>query len=231
MTGVVFPPNLTPKSVMFHTDIPSSSGGPTYTGAEQVVFSSAGRWRASVAFEPIRMHGNPNEILAARAIVAHLKGRSNTIYIGPYDCGYVPSALAGGASGMIGGIPHSDGSFFSDGSGYSQPSSPAVVAVSASEGDVAMSVTMIDATQSAQAGQYFGFGDNELYLIETSVDNGGGNFALTFWPPLRSDHGASDEVNFSAPKCEMRLSQDNSAELTLRSFRYGSQQYDLVEAL
>lgn len=228
-----WPATLYPLSVMFDPDVPSSSGGQSMSGIEQVVASSAGRWRARFMF-PVRPRfrqvRKKDQILAARAMRAFLKGRTNTVYIGPYDCANTPSSLVGGAPRRY-LTTHSDGSHFSDGSSYSTRSSPAVLTINADAGDLSMTVTMQGNSQAAEAGQYFGFGKNELYLIDTSIDEGGGIFLLTFWPPLRSDRLAGDDVNFSDPTCEMRLASDQSGELDFPHLFDTSQTLEFVEAL
>ncbi len=232
MTATVWPLTLLPSRVMFHPDIPSQSGGPALTGIEQPVLSSAGRWRARLSFAVRRqISARPRDrILAARAMLAHLKGRSNTIYMGPYDNGNGPAGLAGGQDGML-VTPHSDDALFSDGAGYATRSAPAHLFAAAAEGDLALTVVMEGSGQAAEAGQYFGFGLNELYLIETAIDNGGGNFSLTFWPPLRAAHAEGDDVNFSAPTCEMRLASDQTGELDFSQGFAAEQTLEFVEAL
>lgn len=234
MAAVKWPDTILPSKVMFHPDVPSASGGQSFSGAEQVVFSSAGRWRATLAMAIWRQSGSSdpaNRILAARAMVAHFKGRTNTVYIGVYDEANAPSPLAGGGRGLV-KTTHSDGTSFSDGSSYTQFQTPALLADAASKGDMAATITMLGTNQSAQAGQYFGLGDCELYLIDSSTNEGGGNFAVTFWPPLRSDHAANEVVNFDRMTCEMRLAADTSGQVQFTDSSYrADQELELVEAL
>jgi hypothetical protein len=233
--AVAWPENVLPSKVMFHPDIPSASGGPSFGGQEQVVFSSAGRWKASLTMSLWRTVSGlvpATRILAARAMVAYLKGRSNTVYMGVFDETYSPSALAGDGYGLITGIMHSDGTLFSDGSGYAQYATPALLAANASQGDMAAVITLLKSDQQVQAGQYFGFGASELYLINSCVaDAVSGNWDVQFWPPLRSAHSAGETVNFDTPTCEMRLANDDSGQLSFGPNMSADQSLDLVEAL
>lgn len=225
---------LKPAAVLFYPDAPSASAGPSFSGAEQVVFSSSGRWHAKMtmlvrlARVPVVM--SRERVLSARAIVAYLKGRSNTIYIGPFDGYNAPSPVAGGVKGFV-KTKHSDGTGFSDGSSYRQYASPAVLTGTVAAGVLACSISLLNSAQSVNAGQYFGLGDSELYLIDSVVNAGGGVFNVTFWPTLRSNHAASEVVNFDDPTCEMRLAADASAQLNFAPGFVADQEIEMVEAL
>jgi hypothetical protein len=235
MTGKHWPDTVKPASVLFYPELPSASGGPALGGSEQVVFSSAGRWHAKLTMS-VRLKREPvvnsrERVLSARAIVAYLKGRSNIVYMPVFDSYSAPSPAAGGTQGLVKGIPHSDGTLFSDGTGYAQFSSPATLAATAAKGSLAATVDLLASTQTVYAGQYFGLGDCELYLIDSVVDNGAGNFSLTFWPPLRSTHVVGATVNFDTPTCAMRLAADDSALLNFTPAFVADQEIELVEAL
>lgn len=229
-------PILLPTQVTFHPDIPSASGGPAFGGREQVVFSSAGRWSAQLTMRVSRRvagaaGGARDRILAARAMVAYLKGRSNTVYMPVYDEADAPSALAGGPMGEIGGIAHSDGTLFDDSTAYNQLVTPAQLASPAAAGALCAVITLFNSSHMVGAGQYFGLGQSELYLIDSVVDDGNGSFNVTFWPPLRSAHNANEDVNFDRPTCEMRLAADNSGALAFPLGMSTDMQLQLVEAL
>jgi hypothetical protein len=234
MTGKMWPGNVLPSLVMFQPDIPSTSGGPSYGGQEQVVFSSAGRWKAQLKMSVRRTIAPTvtahNRILAARAMVAYMKGRANTIYIGPYDFPNSPAFLAGLSAGPV-LTTFSDSTTFSDGTKFAQPVTPAVLTAPAPVGSLSATVTMLDTRQTAQAGQYFGFGTSELYLIDTSTALGSGEFALTFWPILRNPYPAGQPVNFDMPTCEMRLATDSSGALNFPLGFGTDMALDLVEAI
>jgi hypothetical protein len=166
-------------------------------------------------------------------MLAFMKGRANSIYIGPYDEGMSPGALAGGfATNTIGGIPHGDGSFFSDGSGYSQGRTTAVFAANAAMGDLSAQVALTPGT-TPQPGHYFGIENNQLYLIDGAeyVPGGTNVWRVTFWPSLRADyHAFGIELNFDTPTCEMRMANDASGELDFSRGRRAEMTIELVEA-
>lgn len=231
MLAKVWPATLLPVQVMFHPDIPSQSGGPTTLTNEQVVLSSPGRWKAEMSV-PVRtsvVTPRPRDrLLAQRAMTAWFKGRSNGVYIGPFDAANAPSGIAGAGVGPITGITHSDGSLFSDGSGYSQPRNIGYPAVEVLTGALTIVVTM-QTPYGLEAGQYFGFGVSELYLIDSSTTDDDGNLVLTFWPPMRSDHDTDEALKIDDPTCLMRLASDDSGQLAIERMFKGDVSLSLVE--
>lgn len=173
-------------------------------------------------------------MLAARAMIAFLKGKTNHVYIGPYDHGNSPGALLGGYStNTEDEIPHSDNSLFSDGTGYSEGVTFATFyTASPSMGDLSAFVNLATG-QEPQPGQYFGIGDDELYLIDGATFVGSPNvWEITFWPSLRADHDAyTEELNFDYPTCEMRLASDDGYTLDMDRLNASASQIELVEAL
>lgn len=232
MTGKMWPATLLPARIMFHPDLPSGSGGVSGIGAEQVVQSSAGRWRAEASFKiGLSLIGarSRDRILAARAMTAWMKGKSNVIFFGPYDDSNAPSALAGSGNGVITGIPHSDTTLFSDGTGYSQLRTSAHPYSAAAKGASTMEITTVTAGHRVDAGQYFGFNDDELYLIDSVVQSNG--WVCTFWPPLRKAHLTTDCVNFDNPTCAMRAAADDTGQIAFERMFRGEKSLSLVEAL
>src|SRR5579884_2512667 len=226
-----WPSVVSPAKVSFFPELVSASGGPAFGGSEQVVFSSAGRWRAQLQMSVRLRHAGGalrERVLAARATVAYLKGRSNTIYIGPYDSFNAPGAIVGISQSAF-NILHSDGSPFSDGFGYTQIATYATLAAALAQGAMAATIAL-SSTGEIVAGQYFGLGSSELYLID-SASFDGVNYDVTFWPPARTAHLAGEQVNFDTPTCEMRLAADSSGQLAFAPGFVADQELDLVEAL
>jgi hypothetical protein len=226
-----WPANLRPQSILFEQDIPSSSGGVSQSGEEDIVVSSSGRWRARATFKLVHDAGG-KRVLSARAIKAYMKGRSNPVLLGPYDDCLSPGALDGGyANGTVGGISHGDGTSFGDGTRYVQGRTFAALTLAASLYASSIEITMTAGLQP-QPGQYFGIGEQELYWIASAAFAGDPNrWTLGIWPTLRNDHALGVEANFDNPTCRMRLASDNSGELEFRRLHRAMATFDFVEAL
>lgn len=88
----------------------------------------------------------------------------------------------------------------------------------------------LSAGPAPEEGRHFSIADNNrAYLITTATDNGGGNYTLRFFPPLRQDADIGDTVHFDDATCEMNLTEDATA-LLLDVMRFAMLELDLVEA-
>lgn len=223
-----WPANLHPSSVSFEIAGQSASGGRSASGFEQPVVSSAGYLTATLKFDGLHFR-KPERVLAARAIKAHLRGRANTILIGPYDQ-LSPGALADGDNSRI-ILAFDDGTLFDDGTGIEQPRTPAQ-AGPASLGQGTLLVYMLGG-HDPQPGQWFGLKGKEIYLIDTATKyiDGADYWTLTFTPTLRRDVIDGEFVDFDRPVAEMRATSDQIAALNM-SFppAFSSFTLDLVEA-
>lgn len=232
---------LRAAQVMFHPQNVSRSGGPSISGNEQIVASSAGRWAATLQFEVGHRLGrtdlpsarDPDTVLAWRALLAKLEGRSNILLIGPFDEYNAPAGVAGTAYG--GETPHSDAATFSDGSKYYQAQTPARVAAALAVGDTTVPVDML-AGHAPEPGQYFSISDR-MYLIKSADETTTADrWDLTVWPPARdavtsAQVTAGTTAEFDRPQCKMRLSQDAVGQLAMRQLYRASPQLDLTEAV
>jgi hypothetical protein len=241
-TEVIFPHvKLRASQVMFHPQLVSQSGGVSVTGVEQIVQSSAGRWQATVQFEVATGAGavdgidprDADTILAWRAILAKLQGRSNILIIGPYDELNAPAGIAGTSYG--GDIPHGDDAEFSDGAEYEQAETPAEIAAAYAAGTTTITVDML-ASHTPEPGQYFSVLDR-LFIIDAAVETAvADRWTLTVWPPARDAVTAAQvtaglAAEFDKPQCKMRLSQDAAGQLRLAQRYRSSPTVDLVEAV
>ena len=231
---------LAAAQVMFHPTLMTRSGGPTVTGAEQVVASSSGRWGATLSFEVGHGVGmidaaarDADSVLAWRAVLALLEGRTNILLIGPYDKYNAPAAIAGTAYG--GRTLHSDDMTFNDASQYQQGETPARVAAAYAVGATSVTVDML-AGHSPEPGQYFSILDR-LFLIKSAVlsTTVADRWALGVWPPARvaitaAQVAAHLHAEFDEPRCKMRMAQDSTGQLALRQLYRSSPTFELVEA-
>jgi hypothetical protein len=234
MTTPRWPQTLPPKETTFTVDLPSTSGGPAIGGYEQVVQSTTGRWSASFTFHisPHRPVGG-NGVLFFRWFQGYMQGRANSIVMPVFDRGLTPAGLAGS---LLAPVTHSDGTSFSDGTLYDQPSTPAQFAGAWPVGALSLMVNML-AGQTPQPGQHFSAGER-LYRIESAMPYLGlvvpgaapVYWTLDIWPPLRFAVTDGQWCEFDNPACIMRLAKDDGAQLALKPGYQGDVTIDLVEA-
>lgn len=227
MAAKAWPATLWPSRVMFDIEGQSDSGGRSSDGSEQTVISSAGRVVAKLFFKALQ-RSRPDETLAARAVKAHMRGRANTILVGPFDAPYGPAGLNGEALGPF-DTPHDDDVLFDDDTGYDQLETPAEVAAAAIVGAAALTVRMT-AGHFPQPGQWFGLKDKEIHLIADATDQGGDVWLLEFTPTLRYDAVVGEAVNFDRPLCEMKSTADLFGELNFEKYYQADFEIELVES-
>jgi hypothetical protein len=212
-----------PRSVMFTRRSFSRSGGLGITGIEQVVQSSTDYWAATLSF---KIHSSA-QILAYRALQAQNWGRSGEWII--------PACPQLGLP--FGGPPAADYSFGSDwGPDFSIGTAPtdippgegALSTVLAAKGSRSITIQFIDPGFAPQPGMYFSIG-NRLYLVGTVTPLGVRTFTITFAPGLRAAAPINTAVEFTSPRCLMRLAQDNEGELNLDWLRFAEISLNFVE--
>ena len=228
MAAIVWPRSLWPSKVMFDVEGQSASGGPSESGYEQVVVTSSGRVIAKV--EVGKLHGSrPNEILSARALKAHMRGRANSVLVGPCDAALGPAGLLLGVANLGPyDTPFDDDALFSDGTGFDQLPTPAIAGENVASGSEQLYIIMT-AGHVPQPGQWFGLKDKEIHLIDTVGDAGGGLYRLTFTPTLRDAVIYGETINFDWPTCEMRARNDVFGQLDFQRMFEADFSVELVE--
>lgn len=130
-------------------------------------------------------------------------------------------------------IPHSDGTLFSDGTGYYQP----VIDVE-TYGDAELRDTTLY-LQLNYCGELIGgesFSINHptmgwrLYEIGTVEYVDDTHAKVTFNPPLREDVPAGTQIEFDRPRCVMQLKAPNSMDLTVVPWTFNSANAEFIEA-
>ena len=140
-----------------------------------------------------------------------------------------PSGLAQGTPAPI---PHSDGSLFSDGTGYYQSTIAVQAAAPAALRDTAMAFNLF------RCGDLLG-GESfsilhatmgwRMYEIGTVNMVNQTQAVVTFRPPLREDTPAGADIEFDRPRCLMRLAQTGSMDLTVVPWTGNNPNVDFVE--
>lgn len=201
-------------------------GGRTLSGAARAAqWSAGGLWR--VAYESIYV-STREQVLAAQALDAILDGGATPIIIPR-----MPGRQSPDAPGVA--VPHSDGTFFDDGTGYVGEGDEAQAHASA-----LMGATTIVIRRPVEAPMLIGGEDFSVMVPESENLIAGprlhriarilnialvGDFrvyTIEIRTPLRGDLAADAAVNFRNPACLMRLANYADFVLMLRRHRSGT---------
>ena len=228
--AIPFPAILTPSSVSFSLENAARSGGASITGAEQIVTSGAGRWRAAMTIPLAREEW----ILSFRGFIAALDGRAGEFEVGPFDA-YAPADANGRRLNPIGGAPFASndgGLLFHDNAAFGQYE-PVNAELVTSAAIRATRITVATDTpwQAPRPGQYFGIG-SRLYICTAAYRAEESDpWTIDFRPPLRAAASAGTRVITDRPVSTMRLASDDTARLSLEFSRWGTATLELVEAV
>lgn len=224
---IEFPPLLLrEQSVSWRLGATTVSPGQGGSGGFAVNrFDGGGLWLADLNEVSLRTRA---QVLLWRAVAALAENGVVPINVPMCEKRFFPAPVVNGkrVTATPAAVPHSDGMFFSDGTGYA--GMPIVVA--ATVGDAALRATVLTLTWptggALQGGEKFsichngGQGDGwRLYEIKTAVLDGSGNYVISFRPPLRGPVAASTAVEFDNPRCLMHLARPDAMDLTLEQRR------------
>ena|SRR6478736_5102395 len=221
--AIAWPSDFPYISAMFARKSLSRSGGFTVTGVEQVVASSTDFWVASISF---KIHSR-EQILAYRGLQAQQWGRAAEWII--------PACPK---LGLPAGTPEADYSWSDDWStdfsiGPPPGSIPAgyvaLVTTLAARGARTITAEFIEGADLVPVpGMFFSIG-NRLYSIATVAAVATRRYTITFAPGLRAGAAVSTALEFSSPRCLMRLTDDNAGQLDLDMLRFSDQKLNFVE--
>lgn len=227
-----WPPALRFSEVMLELRNQTRSGGQSFSGIEPIVVSPTGRWIGAMTV-PIadRRHGRPEHqdaVLAWRWMKSG--GRAATILV-PAGDGRGPAHRLKLVPCRSRGVPHSDGSYFSDGSGYGQSYTGATLAEPA-----AMNATQIRINLPAGLeflpGMRFSMLGGRLHEISDIVAwDGGTLWTVRIGPWTTAAWPAGTDLEFDRPVCRMRLASDDTGALSLSLNRFATPTIEFVEAL
>ncbi|WP_169194929.1 hypothetical protein [Devosia sp. MC1541] len=190
------------------------------TGSGQVVYGSQPRWIAQLDFATLRR----DQIRSWRGIINQLRGRYNVLRVRLHDP-LQPSWQEIGSPYRGRPVPHSDGSYFSDGSGYSQGMT-APVLETAPAGATSLRIDANYLGNFISAGHKFSVND---WLYEAvGIEGQGENAVLHFEMPLRRPVFAEEEINLNAT-CLVALEGDLTGALRVEPGDIGAPSLSLVE--
>ncbi len=226
MADLIIPPVLQARSVSWMLRNTTRGGGAGTTGQEQVVASPTGRWTASVTFNVFSGKEDP-AVLAYRSLIR--RGRAAVFAVPQYDAR--GPAIYAGLVAPSNGIPHSDGSRFSDGSGYGQSLTGAVFSAG-----VLLNATQVQIRIGAGLilieGMRFSTPDNRMHEIdEVLAFDGGTIWTVRIAPWTRAAYPSGTALNFDRPVCRMRLATDDTGGLSVSSRALSNPTIEFVEVL
>ena len=129
--------------------------------------------------------------------------------------------------------PWSDGTLFTDGSGWTSGSTSALVAVAAEKGDNEMVIGGLRESEeiALEEGDKFGIGEFTYQVIQRAASNASGESMIQFRPALREDVLVGAEVNFYKPTFVGRLMSNDDGIIEIDIRKNGAGGAKFVEVL
>lgn len=216
------------KNMQWSLSAAAYQGGRPFSGGapQAVAFTGGGLWRAKLIDIALRTR---DQINAWHAFEALLTGGATTIIVPRCDRRHGPMP-----PNIEGGVPHSDGSSFGDGSLYYAPGIIAYVAEDADLRATTLKIAM-EGNRPLIGGEHFSIdhgGDVSwrLYRVVRVLNvSGGGVNTVEIRPPLRKAVDENDVVDFRLPRCVMRLADPEGMALTVEMLRRASPTVEFVE--
>jgi len=216
---------LPPRRVSFDIAPRSLAAPANVYGIGQVISQDAGIWRAT--FGDIHVRGR-DPVVAFRGIATELEGRINTILV-PLCRSYQPHAPGSVEAGIFDIVPHNDGAYFEDDTGYVSSSIYAYNAFTAEARATALTIGVVYGG-TLEPGHHFSVG-GRLYRIKTVSYSSPGIANVTIRPPVREAIPSGTHLEFDDPVCRMRLATDTEMDLSLDMRRQGNPTVNFVEYL
>jgi hypothetical protein len=211
-----WPATLVPRAMTIQPPRRTQSLTTSLTDFVQVVPTIRAPFSVTLDFDQIE---GP-DVLAWRAMEALLEGRANTVRLPLFDLWYRASDAAIGT----GVVPHSDGTYFSDGTGYLTDDLSGVL-VSGVQGQRTITADFGSYGRLLEAGLYFGLGEHPY--IASGVSWSGSVATIRCSPTLREDY---DLVELKLkPTMIARLASDDGMALKLQNLRHGAPSVTFIE--
>jgi len=219
---------LWPQKANFDPAPQSLSGPASVSGLTQTVASSAGIWKATLT--NINIY-KPEALMAFRAISAMLDGRLGSILVPfwPYEVelGLQPTPEGAVEGGLYNPAPHSDGAFFSDGSGYVGRVIDVKLTTAIVKGATTASIA-INVARLIQPGQHFSIGER-LYRLKAVSYTDDKEADINFWPPARDAASVGDNLEMDCPVCRMKLATDSEMDVELAQLAFATPTVNFLE--
>lgn len=192
--------------------------------------NGGGLWRADYGSINLR---TADHVRAWRAMEVLCDGGAAPIVVPVCDKRQMPAPIVNGKPIYhYEPIPHSDGAWFSDGTGYAQPVISAHVVSDTPLRSVSLKIRIVLGSH-LRGGEMFSINHRaqgwRVYKIGTVVDNDDGTVDVKFRPELRDDVTAFTEIEFDDLRCVMTLADPNVLKLTMKLRRFADPDASFVE--
>ena len=212
---IAWPAALKPNNGGFGQLVRSLSGGPSLSGFEQVVPQMTDRWQARYQV-PVR---NREQMLAMRAMLSNLRGRTGTVALPAYENRYAPwhkDQYGRWRTPKTMRTRDLDGTPYADPANIDDTLITATVVNAVLAGATAIDITInVGYGDPVRPGNRFSI-NARLYEI-IGVSQVGLNYHVTIWPWLRFQVYHGTVVDFTSPVCEMRLASDDQGQDAMQS--------------
>lgn len=216
---ILWPQKALPATSFAMNPAPRNArGGSSVSGGISTVSASdAGYWVATMGNVSIR---DANGRKLWRALQVMLEGGLTPILI--------PTCADGqpGYAVKLPAVPHSDGAYFSDNTGYVSGKNSVTLSASAPRRAAQLSIAIAYTSAPLEPGMQFSIGER-LYRIRQIIDD----TTIKIWPPLREAVSAGDYLEFDYPVCRMRLASDSAMDIEFELRRFGNPSVQFVEDL
>lgn len=188
------------------------TGGLSQSGQQQRVNATGGGlWGLQLDFNTLR---KVEQIKAWNRIRYRSHGGVVPVNVSICELRFAPRA----------GVPHSDGTPFSDFSLYRWYGAGASLTANAALRATTATMNFEGGADPTDGGFFFsmsyGDGRHELHFVEYAVASGD-DYIVTFIPPLRAAHTIGDDVELAHPKCTYVLAQPDAMSISIRNARFG----------
>lgn len=227
-TPVYWPGNiLKPQDISVDIAHRSLRGPSATNGFTQVVSNSAGIWSVKYTGVPVY---SAAMIKLWRALDTLIEGQLNPISLPVWDYPRSPGStdeLGTNLYNWYQGVPHSDGSYFSDGSDYLGYYTNITTSSSAGIGTVTLSV-LKSFPILLEPGQRFSINDR-LYQIKSISAQDDTSATFIVRPPFREFVAVGSRCEFDQPRVRVKLTSDNAMFLPLSFNRQSFPDLEFVE--
>ena len=229
---------LRPTKVSFDLVGSGVDGGVNGAGqSSSLETSGGGMWAAT--YGDMMLEGPDERFEALSWLGARLNGGFRNIVVPLVNDKVGAFPIIGGAvRPIVKGIPHSDGSLFDDGSGYSQSTVYGEMRASASVGAGVVTMRVYGAGRKMFRWSDFfsiyhstkGWRLYRSWELRSQTDEENPVSTIAISPPLRQALAVGDRVEFARPRCVMKLQKGATVPWDYSGFYSSRPTISLVEA-